>query len=177
MAEGYTELILKNVNQDKFKKWFDKKIGTFAYYGPAEDGFGVEVEGGYGYYFWEAVSLMMVEQFEGIVFCGTNQVDFGDHLIRTRFECEGKKVQIERTIEFPDDDEEMDGWKEIIAMENDIPYSENFLTADISACAKAYKELDKKLKDTTLVKNVCATYGITEEKIKQYATIINFKKR
>ena len=34
-----------------------------------------------------------------------------------------------------------------------------------------------KSKEITLLKNVCDTYGITEEKIKQYATIINFKKR
>jgi hypothetical protein len=178
MIDSYTDLVLKNVNQDKFKKWFDKKIGGFASYDPEEDGLGVEVEGGYGYYFWEAISLMMVEQFEEIVFYGTNEIYCDDHLVRTRFECDGKKVQLERTIEFPDnDDSEDDGWKEIITIENDVPYSVSFSTADISACAKAYKELDKKLKDTTLVKNVCAIYGITEEKIKQYATILNFKKR
>jgi hypothetical protein len=188
MADIYSELVLKNVNQDAFKKWFDKKVGTFPDYAPAEDGFGVEVEGGYGYYFWEAISLMMVEKFEGIVFWGTNQVNFGDYLIKTSFECDGKAVLLERTLEFFDDydadeefeeeyDEEQDDWKEMIADENDIPYSVRFSTAEIIACAKAYKELNKKLKDTALVKNVCANNGITEEQIQQYATILNFKKR
>ncbi len=191
MADCYTELILKNVNQDEFKKWFDKKVDEFVYYSPAQDGgFGAEIEGGYGYYFWEALSFMMIDKFEGIVFKGSNQVDFGDHLVRTTFECDGKEIVLERTLEFPDSydeeddeffeeecDEETDGWREILAIENDIPYSVRFSVAEVIACAKAYTELNKKLKDSALVKSVCDKYNISTEKLKQYSTILNFKKR
>ncbi len=188
MADCYTTLYIKNADQNKFGKWFETETDLSPYYNPAEDwDFYVDIEGGYGGYFWESLALKMICKFDGINFDGFNEIIWDDHLVRTSFKCDGDEIVLTRCIELPGDcDEDMDeefaeepeDMRALWEAENDIPYLVKFSVDEVLTCAKIYKkDANKKLKNIDYVKSVCAKHNMPVERFEQFASIINFKNR
>ncbi len=187
MAECYTELGIKNFNQNKFSKWFKKQTDLSVYYSTADNwDFYAEIEVGYGGYFWEAIAFMMINEFRGIAFKGCNQLIFNDHLISTSFMCDGNEVVLTRSLELPcdcdediDDElyEELDDMRMLWEIENDIPYLVKFSADEIIACSEIYKKAGKRLEKDSLIESFCNKHNIAKEKFIQFATILNFDKR
>lgn len=189
----------KNANQKEFSEWFEQETDMWAAFYSSKDGsFDVEIDEGYGGYFWEAFAFKMISKFKGIVFRGMNQVVWDDHIVRTFFECNGKEVELERNIELPDcyDEDMYEEYDEDIdcddaeeyaneqaslrlefEMEYGIPYNEKFAVNEVKTCAEIYKEVGEKLKDFAFVASVCDKFKIPVERFMQFATIFDFEKR
>ena len=187
MADCSTSLFVKKVETEEFKKWFKKESSSWTNYDSAEDwDLYVEIEGGYGGYFWESLALKMANSFKGIVFEGDNQVVWDDHLIRTSFESNGEEITLTRCIELPSDfddeideeyAEEIENMRAIWELENDIPYLVKFSVEDVVGCFKVYEAVEKKLKDGALVEATCTEHKISKERFMEFVNILNFKKR
>lgn len=198
-AETYTSLKIKGTNSDEFKKWFDKEMGA-TYRSDPSDGWDLcyEIEDGIQNYFWEYFSLKMACVFEGIVFDGITNLYWGDHTLKTKFNCDGNEVVITKSIEIPDYDddepkeyygdepdekieEELD--EEVMYQLNmweadyDMPYLVKFSVETIANCNKVYGEVNKKLKDSDLVESTCSKYNVSKELFLDFANIYNYKKR
>ena len=106
MSECVTNIDVKNVKKEEFEKWFDKKAGLDAMFSMTEEGFNIEIDYGWAGYFWESLSLQMVSEFKDIVFYGINQLIMDDHIVDTRFSCDGKEIVLSNEVSFPEDYEE-----------------------------------------------------------------------
>jgi hypothetical protein len=187
MAEVVTEIYVEKAKKEDFEKWFEKKTDSGAYFFESgNSGFHTEIDGGWGGFFWESLSVQMALEFEGIIFDGTNMLIWDDHIVRTYFSSDGKKVTLSRSIELSeyfdedceeDDMDEDNGFLALLEVENDIPYDETFEIKKLINLAEAYKEVKGKLKDTALVKNVCEDKKITLDELKKFINIFEWKKR
>lgn len=108
MADCYTCIYVKNVDQDEFEKWIRAKTDSYPHTEKRGDewDFSVEFHGGYVGDFWESLAIEMLNIFKGIVFQGVNSDCYDDHCIHTRFDCDGSEVAINRDIEYPDEYED-----------------------------------------------------------------------
>lgn len=186
MFDYVTTLYVKNIDTEKFKKWFEKETGGHPFY-DSVDGWDLYIEITDGYYgiFWESCALKMAQKFKEIVFNGTCQIIFDDHIIGTTFACNGKEVTLERYIQLPfDEDEIEDEYKEELEnmrsfweLENDIPYSVTLSVEEIISCSKIYKVVEKNLNDNELVESTCAKHKISKTRFSEFANIWDFKKR
>lgn len=187
MADCVTSLYVKNVDIEKFKKWFEKETDSWPYYDTVEGwDLYASIEEGYGGYFYESLALKMIEAFKEIIFeCG-NQIIFDDHIVGTLCKCNGKEVILKRYIELPNNyndeideeyKEELEDMRSFLEAENDVPYFVNFSVEEVISCSEVYGIVGKKLKDGALVEATCAEHSISKGRFLEFANIFNFKKR
>lgn len=192
MAFSNSTIDIKKADQDTFVEWLEEEINDSVF---CEDekawDFCVDIEGGYGGYFWESLALKMVIAFDGIIFRGNNNFGWDDHYICTEFTCDGKEITLERSLgtpepdedDFEDEDEYAEAMEELADMradweaENDIPYSAKFSVEEVLLFAKIYEEAKGKLEEADFVESLCAEHNIPSEKFIQFATILDFEKR
>lgn len=189
MAEVVTNINIKNINKEKFSKWFNEKLNNiYASYENASDGydFCVSVFDYGNFQFWEAFAFMMVQEFEEIIFQGCYDIYFDDHCAYTTISCDGKEIIIKRGVSLPDyfeefdeDDEDYEYYKEEaeslraeFELDYDIPYLVKFSVDEAIICSKICETINNKLEDTAFVKSICAEYKMSFEKFMQFATIL-----
>ena len=187
MADCVTSLCVKKVELEEFKEWFENETDEWPYYDMAKGwDLYIEIEGGYGGYFWESLALKMANTFKGIVFKGGNQVIFDDHLIGTTYECNGKEITLKRYIELPNNcddevdeeyEEELKDMRAFFEAENNIPYLAIFSVKEVISCFEVYEVVGEKLDDTALVETTCAEHKISKERFTEFANILDFEKR
>lgn len=178
MADVVTEIYVEKVKKEDFEKWFEKKTDSGAYFfDSGNSGFQTEIDGGWGGFFWESLSIQMALEFKGIVFEGTNMFIWDDHLVRTNFSSNGKRITLSRSIELPEYRDGDDGFLALLEDENDIPYDETFEIKKLVNLAEAYKEVKGKLKDTALIENVCKDKKVTLDELRKFINVFEWKKR
>ena len=186
MAECNTTLYVKKVELEEFKKWFEQETGEWPFYAPAIGwDLCIEIEGGYGGYYWESLALKMLNAFKGIAFEGVTQVIFDDHIIGTTYKCNGKEVTLKRYIELPSDcydedeefEEDFEDTRDFFEAENDIPYLVKFSAKEVKSLFEAYEVIGEKLNDNSLVGATCDERKISIERFIEFANILNFKER
>jgi hypothetical protein len=196
MAEVVTDLYVKKIDTEEFKKWIEKETNARPYYDSVKKwNLYASFEEGYGGYFWEALALKMIKDFKEIVFECNNQVIWDDHLVGTSCKCNGKEVTITRYIELPPsdfDDEvdeeyeaeydeeykaEIDSMRNLFEAENGIPYLVKFSVKEVINCFEIYDLVGKKLKDSAFVDAACAKQKTSKEKFMEFIHILDFKNR
>lgn len=180
MAYAYTCIYVKNVDQKKFVKWIEAKAEDFASENKKDKwDFSVEFEGGYAGKFWESLAFEMVNTFEGIVFSGSNSLDFGDHCTHTSFDCDGSEISLERSIACPwaydDEDEEYDDEEEdyqnemraLWEYEEGIHDCVKFSVGEAKSCRKVYESLNKELSQPARVEAACEEHNVSYERFQE----------
>ena len=192
MAFSYSAIDVKKADKETFEKWIKKETESFICCDIKKGwDFCVDIDGGYGGWFWESLALKMILTFDGIIFNGGNSFGWDDHCIHTHFICDGKELTIERTLETPepdredfeDEEEYAECMEELADMrafwedENDIPYSASFSVEEVLTCAKIYEKVKENLEKADFVKSVCDESNVSAEKFMQFATIFDFDNR
>ena len=112
MAFGYSEMCVRKVDMEQFKKWMDDEFGEWIECGEIDsDTFEVNWECG-GLQYGEDLAKKMVKSWDSILFEGRSSVEYDDHIVSINFKFDGKKLFISHDLslrlEYDYDEDERD---------------------------------------------------------------------